>query len=133
MYCPKCGKQSPDEATVCKECGLKFGPVSAEPVFDPTINAYRQPLFTPATVPGKGLGIASMIIGILSVVAFLTLYIAAAFAVIGLALGIYSKSKSNKLNLPNGTATAGIACSAVCLGIELTILLIAVIAGAFYF
>ena len=133
MYCPKCGKQSPDEATVCKECGLKFGPVSVEPVFDPTINAYRQQIFTPATVPGKGVGIASMIIGILSVVFFLTAYIAGAFAVVGLALGIYSKSKSGKLGLPNGSATAGIACSAVCLGIELTIMIIALIAGGLYF
>lgn len=133
MYCPNCGKHSPDEATVCAECGLKFGPISAEPVYDPSVNAYRQPLYIPATVPGKGLGITSMILGILSVVFFLTVYIAGAFATVGLVLGLYSKSKSNKLGLHNGTATAGIACSLVCLGINLTILIIAVIAGAFHF
>lgn len=133
MYCPNCGKQSPDEATVCTECGLKFGPVSTEPVYDPAINAYRQPVYIPATIPGKGVSIASLVLGIISVVFFLTAYIAAAIAVVGLVLGIYGKSKSKKLGLPNGSATAGIACSSVCLGIELTILLVAVIAGAFYF
>lgn len=36
LYCPKCGKAVPDEATDCPACGAAFDPIPAnEPVFDP--------------------------------------------------------------------------------------------------
>ena len=102
MYCPKCGRLSPDEAKECTECGLRFGAITSEAVFDPYTNSYRQPQSVSASVPGKGLGITSMILGIISIVISLTVYVAIPFAVLGVALGGYGKSKSNKLGLTNG-------------------------------
>lgn len=34
MYCPKCGKSVPDDATVCDTCGARFDPMP-DPEFDP--------------------------------------------------------------------------------------------------
>ena len=34
MYCPKCGKSVPDDATVCDACGARFDPMP-DPEFDP--------------------------------------------------------------------------------------------------
>ena len=34
MYCPKCGKSLPDDATVCDTCGATFNPIP-DSVFDP--------------------------------------------------------------------------------------------------
>lgn len=133
MYCPKCGRLSPDEAKECTECGLRFGAITSEAVFDPYTNSYRQPQSVSASVPGKGLGITSMILGIISIVISLAVYVAIPFAVLGVALGGYGKSKSNKLGLPNGCATAGIACSCVCFGILLLIAIIAYATDSLFF
>ncbi len=132
MFCPKCGKPSPDEASVCAECGLRFGSVSNEAVYDPSINAYRQPKNVAASVPGKGLGITSMILGIISLVISLAVYVAIPFAVLGVALGGYGKRKSKRLGFSNGCATAGIVCSCICFGILLLIVLIAAGTGSLY-
>ena len=70
MYCPKCGKENPDDAQLCQSCGyvLTQSTVTAESV----------------NVKTSGLAIASMVLGILSV---LTCGITAIPAVI---LGIIS-------------------------------------------
>ena len=35
MYCTKCGKQLPDDATYCDACGMRFEPEQPELQYDP--------------------------------------------------------------------------------------------------
>lgn len=80
--------------------------------------SYSQPQGAPASAPGKGLGIAGLILAI-----FLPL--------IGLILSIVAKVQSNKAGVKNGPATAGIIIGAILtiLGIVIAII-VATTAGA---
>jgi len=68
-----------------------------------------QPQQQPPTNPGQGLGIASMVLGILG----LTPYAGLLFSTVGLVLGVISKKKSTEVNMPSGMATAGLVCSII--------------------
>jgi len=72
MYCPKCGKENPDDAQSCQFCSCTFTEAS---VTSETIN-----------VRVSGLGIASLVLGILSIFALPVIAVAtrsAAFGFIG--------------------------------------------------
>jgi hypothetical protein len=77
-----------------------------------------------ASVPGKGLGITSMILGIVSLVFFCAYYIALPAAITGLVLGIISRKKAKAVNAPHGMATAGIICSSIGIGLFLIFILL---------
>jgi hypothetical protein len=72
----------------------------------------------PATVPGKGLGIASMVVGIVAIVLVCMWYISIPLAIVGAALGGVASSKAKKANMKNGMATAGLVCSIICLALN---------------
>ncbi|MBQ7416075.1 MAG: hypothetical protein IJW14_03435 [Oscillospiraceae bacterium] len=80
-------------------------------------NGYQQPPYQQAApVPGKGLGIAGMILGIISLVfCCCTEYISIPCAVVGLILSIIGLSSAKKAGMKNGCAVAGIVCSAISL------------------
>lgn len=68
---------------------------------------------------GKGLAIASMVLGIVSIIMLCcTYWISIPCAIVGLVLGIVNNKKNGK----NGMATAGIVCSII--SIVLAVLLI---------
>ena len=56
MYCPKCGKENPDNAQLCHSCSSVLTSTSAQP---PALS-----------VKTSGLAIASLVLGILSIVFF---------------------------------------------------------------
>lgn len=102
-------------------------PVYQQPVYQQPAyqNAYGQP---PVAVPGKGMGIAAMVLGIISLVFFCLWYIAIPCALIGVILGGVSSSKAKRAGMKCGPATAGIVCS--CIALALAVLFIVlVIAG----
>lgn len=78
--------------------------------------------------PGKqgtdGMAIASLILGIFSIVCCCLTYVSIVAAIVGLVLGILSRKK----NPTNGLALAGIICSAVGLALSIIVLIIAIIA-----
>ena len=76
------------------------------PEFDQT--AYAPPL--PQNDPGKGLGIASMVVGIVGLLCCGIIIFPSPVALI---LGIVARSNSKKAGFNNGFATAGIATGAV--------------------
>ncbi len=90
--------------------------------------SYEAPAFetAPAQEPKKliGLSIASMILGILSIVCCSAWYIAGLFALAGLVLGIISMVKKCS---GKGMAIAGIICSVIGLIIAVVMLLIVVV------
>ncbi len=129
-YCPKCGAQNADNEVNCVNCGEQLfvqqaapqPPVYQQPVYQQPV--YQQPYKRPP-VPGNGLGIASMVVGIVSLALFCTGWLAIICSIVGIALGAISINKAKQAGMKNGMAVAGLVCSIVSLGI----LLILVISG----
>lgn len=102
--------------------------VAEEPVFDsqfsPEFNQaqyqeqyHEQQAYAPqfpVTDPGKGLGIASMVVSIVSAVLCNPFGVA---SIVGLILGIVAKSKSKKAGFSNPFALTGIIIGAIVTGI----------------
>lgn len=75
---------------------------------------------------GKGMAIASMILGIVSIVTSCIWYLGIPCAIVGLILGILHNKKNEK----SGMATAGIVCSIISLVLVILILVLAAIGFA---
>lgn len=114
MICRNCGTDCPNGTPVCPRCGAQL--------MAPTPGYYPQP-----QVPGKGMGIASMVLGIISLVLFCIWYLAIPCAIIGVALGGAGASKAKEVGAKNGMATAGITCSCIALGIAILFLILGLI------
>lgn len=151
MFCPKCGAACEDGAKFCPTCGNNMNaapvqpaqpvyqqpaqpvyqqpvyqqPVYQQPVYQPVQPVYQQPAAAPA-VPGKGLGIASMVLGIVSLVMFCAWYLAIPCALVGCILGAVALNKAKQAGMKNGMGVAGLTCSLI----ALAILIIIVILGA---
>lgn len=134
MFCPKCGTQNKDDARFCATCG---NPMSTNP--EPTTYtppaptapavslAYPQPKVTPAPLPGKGLGIAAMIVGIASLTMFCYWFLSLPGAIVGLVLGAKSSGQAKSVGRKNGMATAGIVCSSIALGLSVVWMILFII------
>ena len=148
MYCPKCGTPNKEEARFCVNCGNAM-PVAAQPPVNPQPAApqqppvYAQPPVYPAPVPpqphaakppkaklpGMGQGIASMAVGIFSLVFFCIWYLALPGSIVGLALGSVANKKAKEVDRKNGMATAGVICSAIALGLSILMILLVILVG----
>jgi hypothetical protein len=97
MYCPKCGKENPDDAQLCHSCGsvLMSTPTQSQN----------------ADTKTSGLAIASLILGILS--AFIITGIAA--IILGIVALVKIRKSSGQLK-GKGLAVAGIGISIIVLG-----------------
>lgn len=150
MFCTKCGNQNPDGTKFCIKCGNPMEaqaqpqaeapvqqpvqpvqqpvqqPVYQQPVQQPVYQQpmYQQPMYQKPAVPGKGLGITSMVLGIVALVFFCYWYISIPCGIIGLALGAVSLNKARACNLKNGLATAGLVCSCVAVGLAVLFILL---------
>lgn len=91
MICQNCGSQIPDNAQVCSNCGA-------------FTNAPAQPYYNAQTVPGKGLAIASLVLGIISLFLFPIVT-----GTLGIILGVVAKNKG----CSSGLATGGIVCGII--------------------
>lgn len=106
-------------------------PVQQQPAPQQPVNQYsyqQQVPPRPATYPGKGLSVASMVLGILALVFLFTGWfsiIAVIMGIVGLALGISGKKKT-----PNGMATAGIVLSIIALALGALIFVSCVVCTA---
>lgn len=91
---------------------------------------YQQPVQTTPygapVVPGKGLAITAMILGIVSLALFCIWYLAIPCGIVGLVLGAVAHNKAKAVGMKSGMATAGIVCSAIALGIALIFIICAV-------
>ena len=126
MKCSKCGAEFRGE--FCPECGT---PARAEaqnqqPVNVPAapVPAYPQPYPLTPVDPGKGLNIASLVLGICGLV---IPYCGLVCAIVGLVLGLKGKARSSAVGAPTGMATAGIVMSII--GIAASVLIVILIGG----
>ncbi len=101
MYCPKCGKENPDNAQLCQSCSWVMSSVSQPHVAD---------------AKTSGLAIAALVLGILS---FFTLFLTAIPAIICGIIGLVKIEKSAGQLKGKGLAIAGIAAPAALLPIAL--------------
>lgn len=136
MFCTKCGTQNDDNLNFCASCGAPLKeeqPAPQQPAQQPVQPTYQQPVQQPAqpayqqpgypvqqpVVPGKGMGIAGMVLGIIGLVLMCFWYLGIPCAIIGLILSGLATSKAKQVGLKNGMATAGIVCSCIALGFNL--------------
>jgi hypothetical protein len=68
MRCPACGSNNPDVARFCSACGARFE--AAKPKESEAVLATGSGPRTEAPVKGKGLSVASLVLGILSIFPF---------------------------------------------------------------
>lgn len=115
MYCRNCGKEFADGDIFCTGCGQRKESA-------PTKSGIAVQL-PPKSTPGRGLAIASMVLGIVSTIYFF-IFIP---GILGIVFGFSAKSQGNK----SGMAIAGIACGiiSICLGILYWILMISLVIG----
>lgn len=106
MFCPKCGTENSNDALVCTNCGNQFE---------------QRTVVAPTSNPGKGLGIASMVLGIVSLALFCVIYLSIPCALVGVVLGGVGLKKSKDAGMPAGMAVAGLVCSIICLAIVIII------------
>jgi len=102
IYCPNCGKQISDKADRCISCGciLRIGSHSQTyGNYSPSQSTRNEP--NQGSV--DGLGITSLILGILALFAWILPLAGYPITIVGLILGIVSLSRST-----NGNATAGV-------------------------
>lgn len=124
---PVCEPQPQPQQTFYQQDVYQQPPVQPT-YYQPPVNpqmaypAYQQA----APLPGKGLGIAGMILGIVSLVCCCLWYVSGLCAVVGLILSIVSMVQGRKVGKTNGYALAGIICCAIGL-LFAAIMLLAVI------
>ncbi len=111
MNCPNCGTPNNEGVMNCYNCGA--------PMPRPVYNYAPMPT---ATVPGKGLGIAGMVLGICSLVLWCFVYGAMAMAIVGAILSGVSISKAKAVGAKNGMAVAGLVCSIISLSFWIIII-----------
>ena len=110
MFCDKCGAQIEAGSTFCGTCGA--------PVAAPAQPTYTAAPAANTAMPGKGLAIAGMILGIISLLCFP--YIT---GTLGIIFGGIAKSKG----CTSGMATAGIVCGVI--GVALWLLMLVACGG----
>lgn len=134
MFCNNCGNQIPDNSAFCPNCGAAFSQPQQPVYQQPQQPQYGQPQYgqpqygqpqygqpqygqpqygqpggymppqKPAEEPGKGMAIASLVLGILSFFCFA--YVSGILAII---FGCVAKNKGYQGKM----ATAGIICGAI--------------------
>ena len=139
MFCPNCGANNADGVAFCANCGTKLDNQQPQQEAQPQYQQpeYQQPQYqqpqqqyqapyqppyvptAPVAVPGKGLGITAMILGIISVSFFCLLYyFTFIFSIPALILGCIGNSKAKSAGAKNGMAVAGIITSAISIGLS---------------
>lgn len=136
MFCPKCGTPNKESDSFCANCGgaLNVVVVQYEPVPVPVAPPVTPPA-EPAPVKKHAhpmviiMSIFAMIAGINSLLFIWSLRFGLALSLAGLILGIAGAITGSIEKQKHGMASAGIACSAVTLGIYLTLLVLGLLIG----
>lgn len=116
MFCSHCGAKIQDGAIHCPACGAPVACAAPQQPIDPQPPFQPYAPYQPPLLPGRGLGIASMVLGIVDLVLlfvwFISWFISIPCGILGLIFGIMAAKKASDAGLHNGMATAGIICCA---------------------
>ncbi|MBR2476747.1 MAG: zinc-ribbon domain-containing protein [Clostridia bacterium] len=129
-FCKNCGAQNDPGVKFCQKCGSPMVPTAPVAPAAP-VSGYATTPYTPAPteLPGKGLGIAGMVLGIIAVVLFCLWYISIPCGIAGIILSCVASGKAKEVGMSNGMAKAGVVCSAIALGIAVTYIFLGVVVG----
>ncbi len=154
ITCPHCGQLLPDGTAFCSNCGIAMPQISPQPQQDscnpymqqpygqPMQNSYGQQPQMPAnpyvsgqSAPANGKAVASLILGIVSILCLCllfagnALYMSAAIVpgIIGLVLGIFARKDAKRVGAASPAATAGITCSIIGMGIALLMIIFIIV------
>ena len=134
MFCPNCGTLNEDQAFFCGSCGTKLKELQVsyqQSVEQPVAqsSSYYQvqswstridwQLPRAEKVPGRGLGIASLVLGIVAVALSLVWVLSAICGGLAVILAVISLQKADRAGQSNGMATAGIVCALIGLALAL--------------
>ena len=100
MFCTKCGAHNHDQALACFQCGQVLQP-SVPPAY-----GYGMPYQPPAE--GSGKAVASLVLGIISLLAWCIPLFGLPISIVGIVLG----AKSTRSN-SRGMAIAGVVTSTI--------------------
>ena len=102
MFCKNCGNTMADGTTFCPNCGANQAVQAPVQPQQPVYGYAPGP--QPVAQPAKGLAVASLVMGIISI--FLLPLVT---GVLGIIFGGVAKSKGNR----SGAATGGIVCGII--------------------
>ena len=105
MICNKCGKVIEDSSTFCSRCGERVFPSDFEKNNNESRIEYYD--FQAQRNPSIGLGIASLVLGILSIIFSWTIILPVIFAILSIVFGAIQLSKKSA----KGMSIAGIITS----------------------
>ncbi len=146
MFCPKCGTQISENSAFCQFCGSPMNQQQQQP-YQPQYQQQQQILYVAKPpVPGRGLGIAGMVLGIIGLVYavycfFMAIAIAdtnlrniessaivfIVFSVLSI-LGVSLAGSGRNKGYINGISTSGIVTSAIGLFLYFVSILIVLVA-----
>ena len=108
MFCTKCGAHNHDQAIACFQCGqtLQAATPPANPYGMPPTLPYGAPYQQPGA--GSGKAVASLVLGIVSLLAWCLPLFGLPVSIIGLVLGVKATKSSSR-----GMAIAGIVLSII--------------------
>ena len=114
VTCAQCGAQNTPTAQFCYSCGTALTQAGAPSPERQSYGPPQQPAYAPAAAPGSGLATASLILGIIALLAWLLPLLGFPIAVLGIIFGVMGRRGPKK-----GMATGGLVCSAIGLGLTL--------------
>ncbi len=132
MFCQKCGANIPDDAKYCPYCcspiqytNQNQNNQSQAQYQQPDYldcqngyNGYSNVPYHPPVVPGKGEGIASLVLGICALVTCGLPFLGLILGMIGLICGKASLDCAKLVGQTHGLAIGGIICSSIAAGVS---------------
>ena len=112
MFCKNCGEQITDGALFCTNCGASVAEPPVQPAQQPVAPAYQQPVSN----SGRGMGVAALVMGIVSCCLFWIPYVNTVcllMCIAGIILSAISMKKARAAGVSSGIAVAGLVVSIV--------------------
>lgn len=133
MFCKNCGAQITDGALFCTNCGASVAEPPVQPVQQPVAPVYQQPVYQqpiyqqpvyqqPVSNSGRGMGVAALVMGIVSCCLFWIPYVNTVcllMCIAGIILSSISMKKARAAGVSAGIAVAGLVVSIVGLVLSL--------------
>ena len=91
--CPRCGAEVDESAMFCDECGAALAQQGTEQISTRSTNNYSTSAVPASAMKHSGLGIASMVCGIIAICTFGAFFIP---EIVGLILGIIAMGDKTK-------------------------------------
>lgn len=112
MFCPNCGNNNEDGVAFCASCGAPMNNAQQAQAPQQPVQDFQPEYAAPAAQPvaGKGLAIASLVLGIIAFILFP--YICGGLAIV---FGAISKSKG----YPGKAGTAGLICGIIAIALQI--------------